>query len=300
MVMCGFLFSKPHFGADFLSLRTPKPLISLSLGTHEISLGFHVDFCLHIPYAHFAVQNSTRYYFKAPGNEKKGFESRFEAGINFGLNPQKDSLQINLNKNPWYFKNQVGYAYVYYWDQFNTSQASGIFRLKAGAFQYQMENDFFAFRSEDRYRTGAFFIAWQIKENWLYIKNVGYTGDPYADGVPIIQDKNFPADWGYADTRTAPFGNKSMGVLSIGWMVSSFKEQNLAVEIGIDAEQIRNYLQNRLVHDSKWLNNPKRGIINPHIPMLDLNGKPYLYLPNQSIRKPKLYAQFSLNNFFLY
>lgn len=279
-------------------------MLSLSLGFHEISVGFHFECSLQIPYTQFTVQNSTRYYFKALGCEKKGFESRLEGGVNFGLNPDlstpNDSLPVQFEYSPWYFKNQVGYAYVYYWDQFETSQASGIFRLKVGAFHYQIENDFFAFQQKDRYRTGSFYMGWQIKNHWFYIKNIGYTGDPYAEDVPWIKDSNFPSKYGYTDMSKAPTGDKSLGVLSLGWASNLLKYNQLAVEVGIDAEQIRNYFQNRLVHDSKWLNNPQKGVTNPHIPMLDTQDKPYLYLPSQSIRKPKPYLQVFFNDFFTY
>jgi len=199
------------YSNDFFNFKTPTPRLSLSLGFHEISVGFHFEYSLQIPYTQFIIQNSTRYYFKAPGCEKKGFESRLEGGVNFGLNPQKDSLQIKFGQSPWYFKNQVGYAYVYYWDQFETSQANGIFRVKIGSFHYQIENDFFAFQNKDRYRTGAFYIGWQIKDHWIYLKNLCYTGDPYAEGVPWIKDKNFPSKYGYTDMRKAPMGDKSLG-----------------------------------------------------------------------------------------
>ncbi len=305
LVFCLLLSGvKSNYANNFFNFKTPVPTLSLSLGTHEISLGFHFNISLEIPYTNFTLQNATRYYFKSPGSEKKGFESRLEGGINIGLNPRKDSLLINVGYSPWHFKNQVGYAYVYYWDQFGTSQASGIFRLKLHNFHYQIENDFFAFQSKDRYRTGAFYIAWQIKDHWIYLKNLGYTGDPYDAGVPRINDPNFPAKWGYTDMRKAPMGNKSLGVLCLGWAIGNqhkiLQPYQLAFEAGIDAEKIRNYLQNRLIHDSKWINNPKRGTTNPHIPMLDAEGKPYIYAPHQAIRKPKPYVQVFVNDFFLY
>jgi len=55
--------------------------------------------------------------------------------------------------------------------------------------------------------------------------------------------------------------------LSIGWASNLLKNNQLAIEAGIDAEQLRNYFQNRMIHDSNWLNNPQKGVINPHIPM---------------------------------
>jgi len=295
-----FSASKTKCNNNFFNFKTPLPLLSLSLGFHEISVGFHFECSLQIPYTHFTFQNSTRYYFKAPGCQKKGFESRFEGGVNLGINPRIDSLQVELGTNQWSFKNQLGYAYVYYWDQFETSQASGIFSLKVGAFHYQIENDFFAFQKKDRYRTGAFYAGWQIKNQFIYIKNIGYTGDPYAKGVPWIKDTNFPSKYGYTDMRKAPLGNKSLGVLSIGWASTLLSPNLFAIEAGVDAEQIRNYFQNRLIHDSKWLNKPEKGAVNPHIPMLDLNDDPYLYLPAQSIRKHKPYIQIFFNDFFLY
>lgn len=288
-----FANTKVIYCQDFFNFNVPTPTVSLSLGSHEVSLGFHFDFSLQIPYTIFTLQNSTRYYFKAPGNKQKGFESRFEAGVNLGQTPQKDSLRVNFGNSPWHFKNQVGYAYVYYWDQFRTSQASGIFRLKVNSFHYQIENDYFAFQDEDRYRTGAFYIGFKIKENWFYIKNLGYTGNPYPTGYQKIEDSDFQSKYGYMDMNRAPHGDRSLGVISLGWASKSIKNYQLAFEAGIDAEQIRNLFQNVLIHDSRWLK-------NPHIPMLDTENKPYIYSPEQSIRKPKLYLQLFLNDYFLY
>jgi hypothetical protein len=65
--------------------------------------------------------------------------------------------------------------------------------------------------------------------------------------------------------------------------------------IGADAEQIRNALQNRVMHDliftpEKWhLSN------NAHIPMIDSEGNMYLYKDDQQIRKPSFYFNLFLN-----
>ena len=58
---------------------------------------------------------------------------------------------------------------------------------------------------------------------------------------------------------------------------------------GIDAEQVRNALQNRLFHDMVFLPRRWRQPKNCHISMLDTAGNPYLYRPGQHIKKTTPY-----------
>jgi hypothetical protein len=111
---------------------------------------------------------------------------------------------------------------------------------------------------------------------------------------------------------SAPLGNRSIGVISLqaerrfdlgemlGYSQRLPLDQYLGAEIGIDAEQIRNFFQNKLIHDSKLLPLNWNDVKNPHIPMLCADGCPYTYHDGQKIRKPRLFFQSWLNNSILY
>jgi hypothetical protein len=61
--------------------------------------------------------------------------------------------------------------------------------------------------------------------------------------------------------------------------------QNLQANAGIDAEQVRNFVQNRFVHDV--FRGKKHRPKNCHIPMVDTAGNQYLYRPGQKIKPVK-------------
>jgi|GEM_PF-350517 len=283
--------------ANNLKLYLPTPLIAVKIGSHNISVGLQAGVALSYSRALFHLNNQLYYNFKAFGTQKKGLELRIEAGANYLYNSnQKKRFKHFLNNTT--YANQVGYSYLWYFDQFKTSQNSGILRWVNQVFQYEFENDFLAFKGIDKFRTGAVYFAISSQNNSFFIKNINYTGDPYGGNVPLIQNPQFKH--GYKDMRQATFGNKSIGTLSIGWLNHQYKNYNFGAEIGIDADQIRNFMQNKLIHDNPIMNHPKKGIINPHIPMLCPNGTPYYYAEGQQIRKPKIYWNVFLNSNYLY
>jgi hypothetical protein len=65
--------------------------------------------------------------------------------------------------------------------------------------------------------------------------------------------------------------------------------QNIQTNVGVDAEQVRNYVQNRLIHDLIFLPRRWRKTNSCHMPMLDTAGNQYLYRPGQEIKPTQLY-----------
>ncbi len=101
-------------------------------------------------------------------------------------------------------------------------------------------------------------------------------------------DKEFP-HVGYIDTVGGLYTNYSHGLLSAQFKLNMGMAQNAQLNLGVDAEQVRNAIQNRLIHDMiiiprKWFTP-----INCHIPMLDENGNQYLYKKDQKIKRPSFY-----------
>ncbi len=299
LLLCSTLIFAQEKKLDFTG---PDFRLMLSVGTHEIRIGMDVKSGLNWNWFSAHLHNSTYYSFKTIGRKKGGFVSRLEPGIGFqwGTFHEDDS---RIYSNPIAFNRPNGFSYglVHYFDNFGTTQQSGIVRFRGRNFFYEMENDFFSYAADDRYRTGAFMLGFIINDQIFYIKNIGWTGDPYAEGVPWIKDSPYPSKYGYTDMSYAPYGDRSAAVLSVG-MISTLNETNqyLDFEIGFDHERIRHFFQNRLVHDSPLVNAPARGVTNPHIPMVDVHGKPYLFLPEQTLPPGKIYLQFGFNDFYLY
>jgi hypothetical protein len=295
-----------NFGAQFG--------LSFNVGTHVNRLGLSSKVYYHFEHLQINFQSAFYYNFSSLGSEKKGLEAQFQLGLT-GIWGRVDSFRfrdpfLNSFGNQTLRPNSVSYAYLLYLDGFGTTQLSGLFALEIHNFKFVFENDFLAFQSLDRYRTGA--IAMQYRwNNWQFgIKQLSFTGDPYAKNCPWIEDGVFPSRSGFIDMTAAPLGNKSLGIFAIQierrltelsnvFPVSILKPQ-IGIEIGIDSEHIRNIFQNKLVHDSKILPLNWGKVKNPHIPMLCSDGCPYTYHPGQEIRKNKFYTQILMNNLGFY
>ncbi len=184
------------------------------------------------------------------------------------------------------YKNSVGYSFNAYFNKIKTKQQTGIIALQFGSFSLISENDLLARPILDRFRTAAFLIQYQYKN--LYQAGLNCTMWTGQMGRSVRDNKDFPFV-GYMDTTGGSYTNYSHGLLSAQFKMSIDAGQNLQANIGLDAEQVRNFVQNRLIHDAAFL--PKKWYkpTNCHIPMLDTAGNQYLYRTNQKIKKPELY-----------
>lgn len=305
LLLLSLFFSFQVVGNDNFSFQSPKPTIVLSIGTHQTFIGFELNAMLRYKGIGIPILNNIRYNFKSLGTKSTGFETRLETGLNVGWGNTFNDTTINLLALDFYRRHNINYGLVFYADHFKTVQLSGILRYYNPSFVWQFENDFFSVGAEDKYRTGAFMLGWRIQNNLLTLKNISFTGDPYASNVPWIKDSDYPGKYGYKDMSKAPLGNYSSGIMAIGFYTLEQTElglgnQLIGIELGADHERIRHFFQNRLIHDSPLINAPKKGITNPHIPMLDKNNLPFLFNNEQELKPVKLYLQAFLNNYYLY
>jgi len=148
------------------------------------------------------------------------------------------------------------------------------------------ENDLFSQPLLDKFRTGAFLIQYQYKN--LFQSAINCTMWTGKMGNAVRDDKEFPYV-GYIDTTGGIYTQYSHGLLSTQIKFNIGYGQNAQLNLGVDAEQVRNAVQNRLVHDMIFLPRKWRKSINCHLPMIDNEGNQYLYKKNQKIRKPELY-----------
>jgi hypothetical protein len=180
----------------------------------------------------------------------------------------------------------VGYSYNVYFNKIRTGQKTGIIAFQFGDITLISENDIYAQPMKDRFRTGAFLISYQYKNYFQAAVNCTmWTGKM---GMECRGDTCFPFV-GYIDTTGGLYTKYSHGLLSAQFKMNMTHGQNAQLNLGVDAEQVRNAIQNRLIHDMiiiprKWFTP-----INCHIPMLDENGNQYLYRKGQKIKRPKPY-----------
>ena len=267
--------------------------LHLAAGTHFNRIGISCNGY----YAHNAYQINSGfniyYNFKNIGPSKKYFEFAPSIGIifSYGNNDSVKNLFISPLGNQTRKRNSIGYALNYYLNNIKTSQATGTLSLQFGNFQIISENDLFAGGIRDEFRIGSALVQYRDK-NFQY--GINYTGWAGARGS-YVDDPNFPSRNGYMDMSHSLYGNVAAGLFSAQIQYAAHYGQILQGNIGIDADQLRNFFQNKLIHDLFFL--PKNWHLKAgsHDPMIDSEGKMYLYKKDQKIRPAKLYFNLFAN-----
>lgn len=234
------------------------------------------------------------YNFKNIGPLKKYFEFAFSIGsiISFGKNDSVKNLFVTAVGNQTIKRNSVGYAFNYYLNRISTSQATGTLSLQLGKFQFIGEDDLFAGGIRDEFRTGSFLAQYRDK-SFQYGINF-FTGWTGKRGVHT-SDPNYPSRNGYMDMSYSLYGNVSAGLFSAQIQYAAPYGQIIQSNIGVDAEQVRNLVQNKLVHRLFFSPKKTRWRGGSDLPMIDSEGKMYLFKKDQKIRPVKLYLNFFTN-----
>jgi hypothetical protein len=199
------------------------------------------------------------------------------AGVVFGYGAKQGEHNPFLSSvsNQTRYMNSAGYSYNIYFNKIKTTQQTGIIALQFNKFSIITENDIFARPELDRFRTGGLLVQYQYKDRYQFALNTTlWTGQM---GNKITNDASLPFTC-YMDTVNGVYTNYSHGLLSGQFKTALDYGQNLQANAGIDAEQVRNFIQNRLIHDVIHKSQ------NCHIPMLDTAGNQYLYRPGQRIK----------------
>lgn len=263
--------------------------IHLNLGTHFNRIGFQVN----LYYYNTFVQANTGFYgsFNLEPKPPRGlfWEGKWYVGANFYFgNDSIDRFTINetgLNSQASW---GIGYYYAKYWDSRGTGQNSGGFNFYLHRFNLCTENDLFAGEGRDRFRTGALQLGYWYDDFYFSYITQMWTGE--TRGAPRIDTSqtSYPGAGGYKDLSESFLGTTSKGISAIRVNYKLPYGQHVRAGLGVDAEQIRHFFQNRMIHDpATKLNRP-----NPHYPMLKKDGAPYLYEgEKKEIRNPYLYFQ---------
>jgi hypothetical protein len=270
--------------------------LCVELGTHRVRIGGVARFYTHWEHVQVNIEFGGLYNACSFGTDGRSFEGQLKFGL-VGAWGKKDSLLSNpfvgaveqQTKRPY----ALAYGYNFYWDNQATSQATGSFGIQVHTVRLVMENDFLAFLQEDKYRTGAIGLYYQRGAWQLALQQISWTADPYGDDTYTVHDSptytKDCAKYGYRDLQHESYCDKSVGVLRFRALHhTGALGQILGAHLGLDAEQIRHALQNKLIHDSFLLE-------NPHIPMIDREGEAFLFQEGQQIRTPRYHGGFSIN-----
>ncbi|MEX1002369.1 MAG: polymorphic toxin type 23 domain-containing protein [Crocinitomicaceae bacterium] len=281
--------------------------LSCSFGSHQNRLGFSAAAYYNYAFAQANAALRGYYNFQSLGLKQKGVELQMGAGFQLGFG-RKDSARspfVNLTENNLLQDYSLGYAYLIYLDRQKTSQTSGILSATVLDAKFATENDLFGFGQgwKDRYRTGGLHLEYRYRDYKFAINSTMWTDD-YSICSKIL-DSEYPARFGYKTDNRNKFGGKNLGLLSARFnyllpVWGDYFSQNLQVDVGIDAEQVRHFLQNKITHDHYPI--PTKIIKrNPcHIPMDAEGGGQYLFLPGQQIERPKFYFNLGANQGMFY
>lgn len=230
-----------------------------------------------------------------PRPRQAGWEAQLYTGLLAGFGPsgQSPSSFLHPVSNQTGSQYAIGYAWLWYLDQMSTSQVTGMLGLHLGDWEILSENDAYTGRLDDRFRTGTIALTYRTQQLRVGLSNILWTGDPRSPGVRRVSKG--VGRFGYKDLSEATYGRFSHGILALqaSWVLPY--RQVAEARIGVDAEQIRHLIQNRVIHDMRFLPAQWVPVRNRAYPMLDEHGMPYLDPDRQHIRPPRLYFQAGLN-----
>jgi len=276
--------------------------VSSTMGTHQINLGVFFRF----DYAYAQMTNRLQYKInfklKEFGPNISYIESRLSNAIYFQFGNDKDSNdEMVLSQGYFTRKNAIGYELAFLMNKIGTRQSIGAISMIFNSWNIQFQNDLFGnLKGKDRFKTGAIALGYQHGETSVWLKSLLWTGETRCKGRKVEKDTAYPARYGFKNISDCLFSQFSHGVLALH-VSHQFSIANEAIiSIGNDSERVRHALQNRLIHDMCLLPKSMVKSDNPHIPMLDTDGNPYLFEKNKSVRKDKFYLQLGYNSLLLY
>ncbi len=187
----------------------------------------------------------------------------------------------------------IAYSYNIYCDGIGTSQKTGTVAVQLNKISIITENDLLG-DNKDRYRTAAATVQYRHESSVFGLSAILWTGESGAK----VTDTDYPSRGGYKESGR--FGKYSHGILCVQAQQYLGYKQNLQAAAGIDAERIRHVFQNKIIHDYAFL--PADWVKKPgaHVPMLDSEGNPYLFRPEQKIRKSTPYFNLAANPALFY
>lgn len=301
MLMLISVFTLVSKAQDFVYLKNNAGFnvgANMAIGTHFQRFGINLNFFYVNKFIQANSEVRAYFSFKNLGPKKIYKELALAQGLVFGYGKKQTFYNpfINSVSNQTEYSNSIGYSYNAFFNKIKTTQQTGIAAFQFNSVSVIIENDILAKPLLDRFRTGAFLIQYQHEDKFQAAVNCTmWTG---AMGHSVRDDKNFKAIC-YIDTVGGTYTNYSHGLLSAQFKYNIGLGQNVQANFGVDAEQVRNAVQNKLIHDMIFIPRKWYTPINCHIPMLDDKGGQYLYKPDQKIKKPELYWNvFSNANLF--
>lgn len=271
--------------------------IVAQFGTPINQIGVRLDGYAAYQCAQLNLGNVLTFSFANLANRKQLFENRLSLGAILlgGTRSLKPDFIWDGLRHQTNYQNAIGYNYIWYRDNQNSSQNSGGWTLQFSNFQLFFENDIFAGTGRDKFRTGHLMLGYRYG---LYNFQIGtklWTGETRGSKWQKTPLDKCPS--GYRILEDLSYGKSSHGIFYGGLTYSLPYGNYFSGQIGFDAEQVRHLFQNRLSHDM-ILFPEKIERKTPHYPRLDENGHPVF--EKSKVRKTKPYAEFGVNPIWSY
>lgn len=294
----GFLLLVVQLRAQSLEINSGVKLSLLAtIGSHQSSLGLRFNAFVGCRYAQLNGGTQIRLFGNNLGKRVNMYEWRHELGAVAMWGQETNPVQFEYSGalHQQKSKYSLGYAYIWYFDNKETSQRSGTWNLGLGRVDLQFENDVFAGQAKDRFRTGTLFLSYRDSLNKYGLGVQLWTGETrhsvwYHEPLPKCPS-------GYRDLTPLAYGKLNHGILFAEWKYRFTDFNYVGGRIGWDIEQVRHVVQNRFTHDLILL--PKSIERNtPHYPRLDDKGNNVF--TRKEIRKTTPYFSVFLNDGGLY
>lgn len=273
----------------------------ISLGTHRNRIGFTTQ--AFYGYRFFQINAALSGFFAlenwASPHPQWELQTKIGGVVFSGYPKYEHNPFLSVTNQQFGKPLALSYAYQYYFNSRHTSHESGIFGIEVYRFHLDVENDLFGGLGSDRYRTAAVRFSYQYHNYCYAINTIMYTGS-YNPNDGIMYPRGYPSRFGVRKMTTAHLPNASVGIMAAEVQTVLPYGQIIGGQLGVDAEQIRNFFQNKLIHNRGFLPNKFARNGNPHIPMRTVRGNSYLYLYNQKVQKPKPFVQFDVNPIGMY
>ncbi|MDX2247710.1 MAG: polymorphic toxin type 23 domain-containing protein [Bacteroidia bacterium] len=226
-----------------------------------------------------------------------GWEAQISAGgvLGFGPDRQTDGPFLSPVSNQTGRQYALAYAYNLYFDQRGTSQRTATVAFHIGKFLAASENDALSGELADKFRTASLLFLYRVDSLSIGLNTLMWTGDSRDPKVKKIRQSEYPGRFGYKDLRDVLYGRFSHGIQTVQAQYALPYGQVTQANVGVDSEYVRHFLQNRLIHDLRFVPLKWNKSKNPHYPMLDTEGLPYLYLPGQKVKPSRLYFNVGMN-----
>ncbi|MEJ6798172.1 MAG: polymorphic toxin type 23 domain-containing protein [Crocinitomicaceae bacterium] len=274
-----------------------KAGLVMNVGAHTNQIGLRLNGYVNYSFTQINLENTTTFSLTNIAKRSKMWENRIALGgmLLAGTRSQQEDFVWGGLHHQSNYRHALGYNYLWYRDNSQTSQNSGGWTIQSSGFQLLFENDIFAGTGRDKYRTGHLQLAYQY-EDFVFQTGIKlWTGETRGSRWEKIHLDKCPS--GFRILADLPYGKTSHGIFYFGANYKLPYSNFASARIGIDSEQVRHTFQNRLSHDMILL--PK-GIERktPHYPRLNEDGYPVFF--KADIRKSRFYGQLGLNNVWSY